>query len=187
MGFITIIIIAVSLSGDSFAVSVTNGFSKKDLKFKDNIIIAISFAVFQTVMPVVGWLIGSSFAEYIKAADHWIAFGLLSMIGVKMIYESKNANQTSDVFSLKYSVILLQAFATSIDALIIGISFSLIEINILYAALTIGFVTFIFSLTGFCIGKKFGNKVSGHVEIIGGIILILLGIKILIEHLFFGV
>ena len=187
MDFISIIIIAVGLSADSFAVSVSNGFSRHHLKFKNNFLIALSFAGFQAFMPLLGWLLGSSFAENIKAADHWVAFGLLSFIGIKMIYESfhKDKEDNSEK-SLNVLTIIVQSLATSIDALIVGISFAFIKVNIYESAVIIGLVTMLFSLAGFCIGKKYGKRISNYAEIIGGIILILLGIKILIEHLYFS-
>ena len=187
MDFISIIIIAVGLSADCFAVSVSNGFSRHHLKFKNYFIVALSFAGFQAFMPLLGWLLGSSFAENIKAADHWVAFGLLSFIGIKMIYESfhKDKKDTSEK-SLNVLTIIAQSIATSIDALIVGISFAFTKVNIYESAVIIGSVTLFLSLSGFCIGKKYGKKISYRAEIIGGIILILLGIKILIEHLYFS-
>ena len=186
MNIISIIVIAVGLSMDSFAVSVSNGISKNKLVFKHNVIIALWFAIFQAGMPLLGWFAGISFAEYIKTADHWIAFVLLSFIGIKMIYESYKSKGNSKQSELNFLTITAQAFATSIDAFIIGISFAFIEISICLSIIIIGFITFIFSITGFCLGKRYGKKVSKHAELIGGIILILLGIKILIEHLFFS-
>ncbi len=186
MDFLSIIIIAIGLSIDSFAVSVSNGFSKHKLKLEQNLLIALSFTTFQALMPLLGWLLGKSFADNIKAADHWIAFILLSFIGAKMIYESfqkdKNVNSSK---SLNILTVIVQSVATSIDALIIGISFAFIKVNITVSIIIIAVVTFIFSVSGFFIGKKFGKKYSKKAEIIGGIILILIGIKILIEHLYF--
>ncbi len=187
MDFISILIIAIGLSADSFAVSVANGFGKQNLKFKHNFLIALSFAVFQSLMPFLGLLLGNGFSNYIKAADHWVAFVLLAFIGFKMIFESiKHKEETTNSNSLSVLTVLAQSLATSIDALIVGISFAFIKVNIFQTLLIIGSVTLIFSVSGFCIGKKYGKKFSKHAEIIGGIILILLGIKILIEHLFFS-
>ncbi len=187
MDFITIIVIAIGLSADSFAVSAVNGFSKHHLRFKDNLLIALSFAFFQALMPFLGWLIGNTFADEIKAADHWIAFILLTFIGLKMIYESirKDKDKHSSE-TLSFLTIIAQSLATSIDALIVGISFAFIKVNIFETITIIGIVTLLFSFSGFCTGKKYGKKISKHAEVIGGIILILLGIKILIEHLYFS-
>ncbi|NOZ33731.1 MAG: manganese efflux pump [Chlorobi bacterium] len=186
MDILSIIIIAIGLSADSFAVSVSNGFSKNKLDFKYNFLTATSFALFQAGMPLLGWLLGNSFAEDVKAADHWIAFGLLSLIGIKMIYESFNKEPGKETKPLKFYIVITQSFATSIDALIVGISFAFIKVNIIETIVIIGFTTLLFSLSGFCIGKRYGKKISKHAEIIGGIILILLGIKILIEHIYFS-
>ncbi|MCF6365647.1 MAG: manganese efflux pump MntP family protein [Bacteroidales bacterium] len=185
MDFISIIIIAIGLSADSFAVSVSNGISKNMLKFKHIFLIAVLFAFFQAGMPLIGWFAGNGFSEYIKTTDHWIAFVLLSFIGIKMIYESYKSKENQEKSGFNFLTITAQAIATSIDALIIGISFAFIDVSIYSAILIIGISTFIFSLVGFGFGKKYGKKVSKHAELIGGIILILLGIKILIEHLFF--
>ncbi len=186
MDFFSIIIIAIGLSADSFAVSVSNGISKSALNFKHNVFIALWFAVFQAGMPLIGWFAGSTFAENIKATDHWVAFILLSFIGIKMIYESFKPNENSKKTRFNILTITAQAIATSIDALIIGISFAFIKVSIYYAVLIIGISTFLFSLSGFCLGKKYGKRVAKHAELTGGIILILIGIKILIEHLYFS-
>jgi len=183
--FISIIIIAIGLSADSFAVSVSNGITKSALKFKHILFIAVWFAIFQAGMPLLGWFAGNSFSEYIKTTDHWIAFVLLSFIGLKMIYESYKKDENQEKQGFSFLTITAQAIATSIDALIIGISFAFIDVSIYSAILIIGISTLLFSLSGFCLGKKYGKKVSKHAELIGGIILILLGIKILIEHLYF--
>ena len=186
MDFVSILIIAIGLSADSFAVSVSNGLINNTLKFRNNLFVALSFAFFQALMPLLGYLLGNTFANEIKATDHWIAFTLLSFIGLKMIYESfrKDENQNNKT-SINFFIIIAQSVATSIDALIIGISFAFIKVNIYITVFVIGIVTLIFSLSGFCIGKKYGNKFSKYAELTGGIILILLGVKILIEHIYF--
>ena len=187
MDLISILIIAIGLSADSFAVSVANGFGKQNLKFKHNFLIALSFAVFQALMPFLGWMLGKGFSDYIRASDHWVAFVLLAFIGFKMIFENiKHKEENTDSNSLNILTVLAQSLATSVDALIVGISFAFIKLTILQTLLIIAAVTLVFSVSGFCIGKKYGKKFSKHAEIIGGIILILLGTKILIEHLFFS-
>ncbi len=187
MDLISIFVTALGLSADSFAVSVSNGLSNRVLRFSDVAFIALIFALFQALMPLAGWLIAGNFVDEIKAADHWIAFFLLSAIGIKMIYESFSEKESSSgINKLSFAVIAAQSFATSIDALIIGITFAFIKVNITTAVIVIGIVTFIFSVSGFYTGKKFGGKFSGYADIAGGIILILLGIKILIEHIYFS-
>ncbi len=181
------IITAIGLSADSFAVSVSNGLNNNKIEFKNVAFAALIFALFQALMPFAGWLIAGNFVDEIKAADHWIAFFLLSAIGIKMIYESFSKKENkSGIKKLSLAVITVQSFATSVDALIVGITFAFIKVNITTAVVVIGIVTFIFSVSGFYTGKKFGEKFSGYADITGGIILILLGIKILIEHIYFS-
>ena len=185
MSFIVIILIAIGLSMDSFAVSVSNGLTIKNLKLKESILIATSLAVFQALMPLLGWYLGSNIEQYIKEIDHWIAFSLLSFIGIKMIYESRieETEEEKDKISLK--TILIQSIATSIDAFAVGISFAVLVSDIVLPIIIIGITTFIFSFVGLKIGRFLGNKLGKSVELIGGIILIGIGVKILIEHLFF--
>jgi len=184
MSFIVIILIAIGLSMDSFAVSVSNGIMIKNIQLKETILIATSLAVFQALMPLFGWYLGNNIEQYIKEIDHWIAFSLLSFIGIKMIYESRieETEGKKDKFSLK--TILIQSIATSIDAFAVGISFAVLVSNIVLPIIIIGITTFVFSFVGLKIGKILGNKLGKNVELIGGIILIGIGVKILIEHLF---
>lgn len=189
--FITILFIAVGLSMDAFAVAVTNGFSMKRVKLKDSLKIAAFFGGFQALMPIVGYLSGMSFRNYMSAYAHWIAFILLSIIGGKMIYESKIIDKAEkdrdkcDTDGTRTIVLIGLAIATSIDALAVGLSLALLVDNIIYPALFIGAVTFLLSFVGVYIGKKFGNYFENKIEIVGGIILIVIGLKILIEKLFF--
>lgn len=183
--FFSITIVAIALSMDSFAVSLSNGLSIKKLSAFKILIIASFFAFFQAFMPLLGWLSGMGIENYIESIDHWIAFILLSIIGGKMIYEgitSQNEHQTK---SFKYSSIVSESIATSIDAFVVGISFSILDIAIVNSVIIIGIVTFIFSILGLYLGKYLGKKIGKPAEILGGIILIGIGSKILIEHLFF--
>ena len=184
MSLFTIILIAIGLSMDSFAVSISNGLTIKNLKLKDEILIALSLSLFQALMPLLGWYLGTSIEQYIKEIDHWIAFGLLSFIGFKMIYESQIEEQQEEKTSIKFQTIIIQSLATSIDALAVGISFAVLVSNIVLPIIIIGIITFVFSILGLRIGKMLGNKFGKSVEIIGGLILIGIGVKILIEHLF---
>lgn len=186
MDFFSILIISIGLSADSFAVSLANGLSEKNLKLKKILLSSFCFAFFQAFMPFAGWKLGIGFSESIKVADHWIAFSLLTFIGLKMIYDNfKHKEKDIQTKSLNIYIILAQSIATSIDALIIGISFAFIKVNIFETVLIIGIVTFLFSVAGLYIGKNYGKKAFKNTEIIGGIILILIGTKILIEHLYF--
>ncbi len=172
---------------DSFAVSITAGSVLKHFHFKAMGKISFLFALFQGAMPVIGWFAGNSFEEYISDYDHWIAFVLLSTIGGKMIYEAfwgKNDTPYLDPNSFKKMAIL--AIATSIDAFVLGVSFSILDVNIIYPAFIIGLVTFIFSFAGLTIGIKVGNTFGSKVEIIGGLMLIGIGVKVLLEHTVFS-
>lgn len=184
MDIVTLIIIAVGLSMDSFAVSVVNGFYIKELTLKKVILIAASFALFQTLMPALGWIAGGTIESYIREIDHWIAFGLLLYLGVRMIYAKDGKGNSSALRDIKFSLILAQSFATSIDALAVGLSLAVLKVQILFPVLIIGLTTFFFSIAGLYAGKKSGKRLQRSSEIFGGIILILIGVKVLIEHLF---
>ncbi len=185
MDFISLFIIALALSLDSFAVSMANGLSIKKLNawliFKSS----ANLALFQGIMPVFGYYLAIDFKDKIQAYDHWIAFVLLSFIGLKMIFESLNKTAESKNIKLSRFMLVMQGISTSIDALVVGISFAFLGIEIFSSALLIFIVTFILSLIGIQIGKYYGEKLGRKMEILGGIILILIGIKILIEHLYF--
>jgi len=188
MGIIGLLLIAFSLSFDSFAVSVCSGLSlcRKHLKWTDALKISLTLAVFQGVMPVFGWLLGTSVKEYIENADHWIAFGLLTFLGARMIIEGRVPVQQKKIKNpTQWRVIIPMAIATSIDAFAVGISFSFFYENILFPAILIGIVTLGVSISGIYMGRKAGTNLAGKAEIAGGIILILIGLKILIEHLYF--
>ena len=183
MEVVSILLIGVGLAMDAFAVSVCKGLSMKKLEIKKAIIIALYFGMFQGGMPVIGYFLGTAFEDFVTQIDHWIAFILLSIIGLNMIKEAFECNceNTNDKVDFKTMVVL--AIATSIDALAIGITFAFLKTNITLAAIVIGATTFILSLVGVKIGNKFGNKFEKKAQIFGGIILILIGTKILVEHL----
>ncbi len=185
MSFITLLFLALSLSADAFAVAVATGISQKSIKISEAIKMAFSFWFFQALMPIIGFFLASIFSEYITSYDHWIAFFLLWYIGWNMIYEWWKWNdetiEEKNVFGLKSLITL--GIATSIDALAVGVSLTASTQDILFPALMIGLVTFLFSYLGVEFGKKWGNHVGSRSEIIGGLILIGIGTKILIEHL----
>lgn len=184
MELITLLLIASALAMDSFAVSISAGLSLKKLKLSTMLRISITFAVFQGMMPVIGWFVGQSFADIITAYDHWVVFLLLSIIGGKMIYESFCNEPSAKCININCNkTITGLAIATSIDALAVGVSFSLLNLEIYFPALVIGLITLVFSFAGLTIGYKLGSIFRSKIELIGGIILIAIGIKILISHL----
>lgn len=170
---------------DAFAVSVCKGLAMDKITFKKAATVGLWFGGFQSLMPTLGFILGSQFSKYITTIDHWIAFVLLCAIGVNMIREacSKDDDESSSNASLAFRVMLALAIATSIDALAVGVTFAFLQINILYAVLFIGVTTFIISAIGVKIGNLFGSRFKSKAEIAGGAILIIIGIKILLEHL----
>jgi len=186
MDLITIVIIAVGLAMDAFAVSIASGAVYKQLKLKQTLRIAIFFGGFQAFMPLIGALAGLSFREYIADYDYWVAFGLLAAVGGKMIYESFKIESVEDIRNPSNIFILLAlSIATSIDALAIGVTLSLVAGSIAVAVIIIGLVTFALSYIGVLIGKKFGHFFENKIEAIGGLVLIALGCKILFGQLLF--
>lgn len=184
MDFITILFIGVGLAMDACAVSLAKGMNlDKDKVKKYAFILALAFGLFQALMPAIGYFAGSHFADYIQSIDHWIAFILLSLIGINMIKEEKE--DEVKIHSISFKDILLLAIATSIDALAVGVSFAFLKVNLFIATTTIGITTFVLSFICVLFGKTLGNLFEKYAEYMGGSILILLGIKILIEHLFF--
>jgi putative Mn2+ efflux pump MntP len=184
MKLLTILFIAVGLAMDAFAVAVVTGSVYKEFKVRHALRMALFFGGFQAVMPVIGFLAGLGLKDYIEAYDHWVAFALLCLVGGKMIYESfkiEAAERNRDPSNLL--VLLALSFATSIDALAVGITLSLLKTPILLAATIIGLVTFGLSYCGVSLGKRFGHFFESKVEVAGGVILIVIGLKILIEHL----
>ncbi len=185
MDYLIIVLVAVGLCFDTFAVSVSSGIAKQEIKFFDACKIALVFAFFQAIMPVIGWFLGEQVKRYISEFDHWVVFGILFLLGLKMIVESFKNEEKKKFNPLHFWVMISMAIATSIDALAVGISFSIINVSILITAFIIGSVTYLASMLGILFGKKTGSHFGKKMEIIGGIILIGIGIKIIIQHLFF--
>ena len=178
-----IILISIGLAMDAFAVSICKGLSMKKINWKSTIIIAIYFGIFQAIMPVFGYLLGSSFSVIVQKIDHWIAFILLAIIGGNMIKESKDDETEKRNDKVDFKTMILLAIATSIDALAVGITFAFFKVNIVVSITIIGIITFILSFIGVIIGNEFGDKFQNKAEFIGGMILIIIGLKILLEHL----
>ena len=185
MGLIELFLIAVGLSMDAFAVSVCKGLAMPKCTFKKAAIVGLWFGGFQALMPAIGYVLGAQFQETIASIDHWIAFVLLVLIGGNMIHEALDNDEEEADASLDVKTMFLLAVATSIDALAIGITFAFLKVNIIPAVCFIGIVTFIISFAGVKIGNIFGARYKNKAEIVGGVILILLGLKILLEHLGF--
>ena len=184
MGTLSIVLIAIGLSMDSFAVSITNGLTIRNLNAKRVLLISFSLAFFQALMPLIGWLAGIGIEQYIIEIDHWIAFMLLSLIGSKMVYEGIKKKEIVKDSELKIVKLIGQSFATSIDAFAVGISFAFLNLSIISPVVIIGVITFGFSLLGLQLGKYFGKRMGKSVGIFGGLVLIGIGIKILIEHIY---
>ena len=185
MGLIELFLIAVGLSMDAFAVSVCKGLAMPKCTFKKAAIVGLWFGGFQALMPAIGYVLGAQFQETIASIDHWIAFVLLALIGGNMIHEALDNDEEEADASLDVKTMFLLAVATSIDALAVGITFAFLKVNIIPAVCLIGIVTFIISFAGVKIGNVFGVRYKNKAEIVGGVILILLGLKILLEHLGF--
>ena len=183
---ITFLLIGIGLSFDSFAVSVSCGLMKREIRFMQAAVVANSLAFFQATFPIIGWFIGKSVKVLISSVDHWIAFGLLAFIGVRMIIEGVKPDGKLKKFNpFKFRVLIGISIATSIDALVVGVSFGFLNMPILFPVIVIGGVTFVASMLGMLFGKNIPAKRSHQSLILGGIILTLIGIKILIEHLWF--
>jgi putative Mn2+ efflux pump MntP len=184
MDFITIIAVAIGLSFDTFAVSLSYGVVRSRILFRQAVRIALVLAVFQAGLLVTGYFLGSVVSEIIKAADHWIALALLSFLGIRMIVEGTKRNEEDEVRDYtKTSTLLAIAVGTSIDAFAVGISFALLNILIWTSGIIIGAVTFLASMTAIRIGKSAGERLGQKVEIFGGLILVAIGIKIFLEHI----
>ena len=181
MSLLELLLIAVGLSMDAFAVSVCKGLSLQRLKPRHAALVGLYFGGFQALMPLLGWALGYRFEHVIQSVDHWIAFGLLTVIGVSMIREAKQQEELND--DLGFKTMLLLAVATSIDALAVGVTFAFLQVRILPAASLIGATTFLLSALGVYIGHLFGLRYKAKAEIAGGVILIGIGLKILLEHL----
>lgn len=184
MSFLELIILAVGLSMDAFAVAVCKGLAIGCVRLKDAAIVGAWFGGFQAGMPLIGYLLGYHFSDYISAFDHWIAFGLLALIGGSMIKEALDKDEEKDTgASLACKVMLVMAIATSIDALAVGVTLAFLDVKIIPAVCLIGGITFLLSGVGVKLGGVFGLKYKARAELTGGIILCFLGLKILLEHL----
>ena len=183
MGILEVVLIAIGLAMDAFAVSICKGLSMKKMSWKKAIIVGGYFGIFQGLMPVIGYFLGTTFENLVTKIDHWIAFVLLVFIGINMLKEafgneSENCNDNVD-----FKTMVVLAIATSIDALAVGITFAFLKTNIVLASILIAIITFVVCIIGVKIGNKFGDKYERKAETVGGLILILMGIKILLEHL----
>ena len=183
MKLFEVVFIGFALAMDAFAVSVCKGLSMKKINWKNAIIIALYFGVFQAIMPIVGYFLGEAFSGIVEKVDHWIAFALLVAIGVEMIKNSTDDELEKRNDRVDFKTMFLLAIATSIDALAIGITFAFFRVTLIPSVIIIGSITFILSLLGVIIGNKFGDKLQNKAEFIGGMILIMIGLKILLEHL----
>jgi putative Mn2+ efflux pump MntP len=184
-GFYSILIIAVGLSADCFAVALSSSISQRTLPLWQGFRVALSFGLFQAFMTVIGWLAGRTVIEFISAYDHWLAFALLLFVGGRMIWESlhEKGGRKANIDIARWLFLITLSVATSLDALAVGLSFAFLEVNLTLASVTIGLVAFIITFAGFFAGKKLGSLVGKRAEIIGGIILIIIGLRILLEHL----
>lgn len=185
MGTLELILLSVGLAMDAFAVSVCKGLALQKIRFKHMLICGAWFGGFQALMPLLGWLLGSRFSRYIEKFDHWIAFILLALIGANMIREAVSGKEEDVDSSLKFGEMFLMAVATSIDALAVGVSFAFLNVSIVPAVTCIGVITFVISAIGVKIGSIFGARYKARAEIAGGVILIIIGLRILLQH--FGI
>ena len=185
MGILEISVIGLGLAMDAFAVAVCKGLSMKKLDLKKAIIIALYFGFFQAIMPLIGFFLGNRFESLIDKLDHWVAFFLLSITGGNMIYESLKNEEEDINDSIDIKNMLILSISTSIDALAVGITFAFFKIDLFMAISIIGVITFLLSIIGVKIGNKFGDKLKNKAEFIGGIVLIVIGLKILITHTIF--
>lgn len=183
MGIVEIFAIGVALAMDAFAVSICKGLSMKKINWKKAIIIGLYFGAFQALMPVIGYFLGTTLSGFVEKIDHWIAFVLLSIIGGNMIKESTDDEVEKRNDKVDFKTMIVLAIATSIDAMAVGVTFAFLKTNLVLAISIIGIITFIISVLGVIIGNKFGDKFQNKAELIGGIVLILIGLKILLEHL----
>jgi len=187
MDWIQLVLIAVSLSMDAFAVALCKGLCMKRINYKHAGVIALFFGAFQALMPLIGWFLGKQFEQYITPIDHWIAFVLLGYIGGKMIWDAlheDNEGQACDIEEkLDLKELFIMAVATSIDALAVGITFAFLNVSIVPSVCAIGLITFVLSLVGVVVGNRFGNKFQSKAQLAGGAVLVLIGLRILLEHL----
>lgn len=186
MSIIEIIVLSIGLAMDATAVSMTNGMNDTKMKVKKILLIGLTFGLFQALMPLLGYLFGTLFVDFVEKIDHWIALILLGFLGIQMLREGFSKNEDKEeVKHLGFKMLLIQGVATSIDALAVGVSLASLKANILVAVISIGIITTLLSIIGVYMGKKFGNLLNNKASILGGIILIGIGLKIFIEHMFF--
>ncbi len=185
MGIIELLIVAVGLSMDAFAVSIGKGLSLQNVRLRHVLSVGLWFGGFQALMPLVGYLLGASFSAIVYDFDHWVAFFLLGIIGMNMIRDSFSKEEDKHDNDFSFKVMLMLAIATSIDALAVGVSFAFLLVDMWLAVFIIGITTFLFSALGLKIGRRFGCKYKSKAEFTGGVVLILIGIKILVEHTYF--
>ena len=183
LGLVELFLLAVGLSMDAFAVATCKGLAMERISVKNVCLVGLWFGGFQALMPALGCLLGTMFAEYIVAVDHWVAFILLAIIGGNMIREALSGEEEESDGSLDVRTMLLLAVATSIDALAVGVNFAFLEVHVGFAVLFIGVTTFVLSCIGVKVGSVFGTRYKARAEIAGGVILVLLGARILLEHL----
>ncbi|MBR9937804.1 manganese efflux pump [Oscillospiraceae bacterium Marseille-Q3528] len=185
MGLTELFILAVGLSMDAFAVAVCKGLAMQKMNWRHAIIIGLYFGGFQAAMPSLGYILGIGFQSYIQAVDHWIAFVLLTFIGLNMVRESRDRKAEHADPSVGFQVMVILAIATSIDALAVGVTFAFLQVDIVPAVCFIGTVTFLLSVIGVKVGNVFGTRYKSRAELAGGLILIAIGVRILLEHLGF--
>lgn len=187
MGVLELVLIGIGLSMDAFAVSVCKGLGMRTINIRHCLLIALFFGGFQALMPVLGWLLGRQFRQYIASVDHWIAFGLLTFLGIKMLVDAAKERReevnASGQAGLAIGELFMLAVATSIDALAVGVTFAFLQVRIAQAAALIGCVTFVISVGGVFIGNLFGSRFQNKATVLGGLILIAIGAKILLEDL----
>ena len=185
MTFLPLLLIALGVSADAFAVALTKGLHMRRFNLRHAVIIAFTFGLFQAVMPLVGWLLGTQFARYITEFDHWVAFGLLLLVGGKMLWEAFSAHEDTerDFDRLDVRQLIVLAVATSIDALAVGITFAFVEVSIGWAVALIGVTTAVLAFVGVVVGRRVGARFGKPAEIVGGVVLILIGTRILLQHL----
>ena len=182
MGITELFLVGVGLSMDAFAVAICRGLSMKKLEWKQALLVAVFFGGFQALMPTIGWVLGKQFEQYIVSVDHWVAFILLAYIGGKMIWDAFHEEEAQPA-DFRVGELLIMAVATSIDALAVGITFAFLKVEIVPAVSFIGVTTFVISAAGVRIGNVFGSRWQKGAQIAGGVILVCLGVKILVEHL----
>ncbi len=187
MNLLELLLTAIGLAMDAFAVSICKGLGMHRMNYKQALVIGLYFGVFQALMPLLGWLLGTSFSRYIRAFDHWIAFVLLAFIGGKMLWDAfhESGEEKTEAIDgkLNHKELFMLAIATSIDALAVGIAFACLEVSIWSSITIIGVVTLVISFLGVCIGHRFGNRFEKQATIVGGLVLVAIGVKILLQHL----